>query len=76
MTNVLSEALQKLKVAHESLSEQIQTNNNMEERLVENESKMAQLLKELEQLKTENTSLKEIVEVIKNLSLKFILLLA
>jgi predicted nuclease with TOPRIM domain len=64
LTTVLNEASQKLKTVQESLDDQIQTNNSMEIRLEENESKTSQLLEESKQLKSENANLKEIVEVL------------
>lgn len=59
-----------MKAAQNSLDEQMQTNNQIEERLIENENKMSHLQKEMEQLKSESTGLKEIVEHEKYLRLE------
>ncbi|KAI6176387.1 RB1-inducible coiled-coil protein 1 [Aphelenchoides bicaudatus] len=59
---VRDEATNKLKAAQISLDEQIQTNNQIEERLVENENKVSAFEKELEKLKAENAELKQIAD--------------
>ena len=64
------EAVNRLKVAQNSLEEQIQTNNQIEERLIENESRMAELQKEMDRWKSESGGLKEIVEHEKYLRLE------
>lgn len=64
------EAVNRLKVAQNSLEEQIQTNNQIEERLIENESRMAEFQKEMDRWKSESGGLKEIVEHEKYLRLE------
>jgi Rad3-related DNA helicase len=67
---VQEEAVNRLKVAQNSLEEQIQTNNQIEERLIENESRMAEFQKEMDRWKSESGGLKEIVEHEKYLRLE------
>lgn len=62
LNRLKDEASNRLKATHEALNDQIQTNNHLEERLIENENRMVELQKELEQLGDEDKKLREIIE--------------